>query len=107
MDDELVNVPVARPALGPGDDDPNSPATVAVADAIALLGPGDDDPRSPIVLTPVAPVVETRNPDDDCDFLAPAAPGPGDPQFGPRHLVRFPKKTPPPTAATLNEQEQE
>lgn len=106
MDEELVDGPLARPPLGPGDDHPRSPATAPLAAPIAPLGPGDDDPRSPIVIVPAAPMVETRNPDDECDFLAPAAPGPGDPQFGPRHLVRFPKKTPP-VAVTLNEQEQE
>jgi hypothetical protein len=96
MSDAPIEMPDARPPLGPGDDDPKSPA-VDGALAPAPLGPGDDDPRSPVVIVPSAPVVEEKNPDEDFHFLAPPALGPGDAQIGPRHVVRIPKR--PPTAA--------
>lgn len=50
MSDALVEPP-APPALGPGDDDPRSPAAVA-ADGVMPLGPGEDDPASPAVTLP-------------------------------------------------------
>ena len=76
MSDEPVEVPPALPPLGPGDDDPRSPAKGIAGPATEPLKPGDE----------VGP-----NPDDAYEFLAPQPPGPGDPQVGPRHVVRIPK----------------
>jgi hypothetical protein len=114
-DSDVVGEAVATPALGPGDDDPRSPVRlVAVPTTQAPLAPGDDDPKSPAVLTgaaqtqgPLAPgQSDGHNPDDGFHFLTPPAPGPGDPQSGPRSVVRVPK-TPPPAAVTRNDEEQE
>jgi hypothetical protein len=105
MVDELNVPPPARPPLGPGDDDPLSPPVAVVPELITgPLLPGDDDPASPPKLTVAPPASTTVNPDDDFDFLAPAPPGPGDPQTGPRHVVRIPK-VPPTSAVAVNEQE--
>jgi hypothetical protein len=103
MSHEPMEIPEARPPLGPGDDDPRSPP-VAGDQAPPPLGPGDDDPRSPVRIVESAPMADVPNPDDDFEFIAPAAPGPGDPQVGPRHITRFPKKTP---RVAANAQEQE
>jgi hypothetical protein len=46
-----MDEPKVNPPLGPGDDDPRSPAGHP-AEPIKPLGPGDDDPRT----TPPKPV---------------------------------------------------
>lgn len=86
------------PALGPGDDDPKSPAVV-VPSAAPALGPGDDDPRSPAAGVPTAsrgPLApgesDGTNDDDAFHFLTPAPAGPGGTDSGPRQLVRIPKR---------------
>jgi hypothetical protein len=89
----------ATPALGPGDDDPRSPASTSAAGAAAPpLGPGDDDPRSPatgtaaIATPPLAPGdADGDNPDDDFDFIAPPPAGPGATATV-RQTVRIPKR---------------
>jgi hypothetical protein len=93
------------PALGPGDDDPRSPAKVSEAESFAPLGPGDDDPRSPAKGAARELVVDaegrsyavdalpTIDPDDEAfDMVAPVPPGPGDPATTPRQLTRVPKR---------------
>ncbi len=60
MADDEVMPPPAPPALGPGDDEPRSPAGRA-GEAVAPLGPGDSVDE-----------LELAAPD------APPAPGPGD-----------------------------
>ncbi|CAB4192476.1 hypothetical protein UFOVP1236_39 [uncultured Caudovirales phage] len=84
--------------LGPGDDDPRSPAG-AGATIAAALGAGDDDPRSPAVGQPEAqrgPLAAGEasgpNPDDDFDFLTPGPSAAGDIARGPRSVVRIPKR---------------
>jgi hypothetical protein len=92
MTDEADLSPVqpAVPPLGPGDDDPRSPVRGVAGPARPPLGPGDTD---------------GPNPDEEFDFIAPSPPGPGEAQTGPRHVVRIPKKRPPPTADFTGEQE--
>ncbi|HYE85653.1 MAG TPA: hypothetical protein VEA16_04830 [Vicinamibacterales bacterium] len=97
----------AVPPLGPGDDDPRSPAS-APPEAVGPLGPGDDDPRSPAgsaapASTPPGPG-DSVGPsvDDDVVFAAPPAPSPGSSFTGPRHVTRIPVRraaVPPETAA--------
>lgn len=108
--DELPPMIVPMP-LGPGDDDPRSPARVLDARAVApvveaaadpvvvpgALGPADPDPRSPAqTVAPAVPALApgaSVGPDDDAfDVLAPPPPGPGDSVHGPRQLVRIPKR---------------
>jgi hypothetical protein len=74
---------VVPAALGPGDDDPRSPARVLGPDtARAPRGPGDQDGAAP-----------------DFDVIVPSAFGPGDTHFV-RHVTRVPR----PAAATTNEE---
>lgn len=67
--------PIVPSPLGPGDDDPRSPARGVAAAPGPPPGPGDGDA-------------------DECDVLAPRPPGPGDVAFGPRQVTRMPKPTP-------------
>ena len=90
--------PIVTAVLGPGDDDPRSPAG-AGATIAAALGAGDDDPRSPAVGQPEAqrgPLAAGEasgpNPDDDFDFLTPGPSAAGDIARGPRSVVRIPKR---------------
>jgi len=78
LDVHSVPVPDAVPALGPGDDDPRSPVVGEAIPATAPLGPGDS--------TGV-------NEDDQFDFHAPLAAGPGDASTGARNVVRIAKRT--------------
>lgn len=101
-----VTAAIAPPALGPGDDDPRSPAAVQTSarDGVSVagpLGPGDDDPRSPVrrrgpatARAPHAPGESVgENPDDAFEVLVAPALGPGAAQVAPRSLVRIPKRT--------------
>lgn len=88
----------ATPALGPGDDDPRSPAAAAAGEASTPLGPGDDDPRSPAkgvaeaARGPLAPGESAgSNPDDEFDFVAPPPASPGGTATV-RQTVRIPKR---------------
>jgi hypothetical protein len=78
VSDDTV-APPTPPALGPGDDDPLSPAKGQAEHAKPALGPGDDDPASP-------------NPHEGYRFLTPPPAGPGGTDYGARHLVRIPKE---------------
>ena len=60
------------PALGPGDDDPRSPIKGAIETTSGTQAPGDGG-------------------DDRFHTLTPAAPGPGDPQAGPRTVTQIPR----------------
>jgi len=62
MADEELHAPPAPLALGPGDDDPRSPAAVVIGAAVPPLAPGDSVGEEPIGDAPGAP----------------PAPGPGD-----------------------------
>lgn len=91
-----------RKALGPGDDDPRSSAVQPSGQQTPkALGPGDDDPRSPqgeasAVRAALAPgEADGPNPDEAFDFVIGSAAGPGDTTYGPRQLVRIPKKRSP------------
>ena len=99
-DDPRSPAGVARPlvaVLGPGDDDPRSRVSAAGPAAGGPLGPGDDDPRSPAgvaapIRGPLGPgESDGINPDDDYVFLAPPALGPGSSTVSPRQLVRMRK----------------
>lgn len=108
-----------RGPLGPGDDDPRSPAQVEfvsefhatlgpVADdplspdqsetPTGPLGPGDDDPRSPANGTalpatkPLGP--GDGQPHDGRIMLAPPPAGPGGTESGPRQLTHLVPKAP-------------
>lgn len=94
MSDALVEPP-APLALGPGDDDPRSPAVPVVDDGAAPLGPGDDDPRSPagaaaLIAAALGPG-DATGPDlnEGHVLLAPPAHGPGDTPVQ-RAIVRIP-----------------
>src|SRR4051812_30748195 len=80
--------------LGPGDDDPRSPAATMASTAAGPLGPGDDDPRSPAIATalPATPPLGpggSLEPADDRIMLAPSPAGPGGVDSGPRHVTHI------------------
>jgi hypothetical protein len=87
--------------LGPGDDDPRSPAAPVAEAPLALL-PGDDDPRSPArgapitAAKPLGPGDPTPGDviDEDLVMLAPAPPGPGSSGGGPLHVTHVPRQPP-------------
>lgn len=90
--DDDVTPPAPLP-LGPGDDDPRSPArVVGPPTARSPLGPGESD---------------GPNPDEGFVIVAPLPPGPGDDATGPRQVVRFPKPQPPEPAAGESDNETE
>src|SRR5947209_7574227 len=87
--------------LGPGDEDPRSPAGVTVSTATAPaggpLGPGDDDPKSPPSVSestaraPLGPGDD--DPDSPPDLRVPLPPmtpaGPGDAATSPRFVTHL------------------
>jgi len=97
-----VAVDAVTGPLGPGDDDPRS-ATVSnwrlATEASAPLGPGGDDPYSPALGDPL-PATKPLGPGDSTEphdgrvMLAPAPAGPGGTDTGPRHLTHLTAPTP-------------
>lgn len=92
---------VAFDPLGPGADDPRSPAKVGADDGSAFnpLGPGDDDPRSPArgtageIRGPLGPgELDGPDPHEGFTFVTPGPAGPGGTDTGPRTITRVPTK---------------
>lgn len=90
------------PPLGPGDDDPRSPAVPVETGAPGPLGPGDDDPHSPANGTPLAATSplgpgESAGADPHAGFrmLTPPPAGPGDAAGGARLVTHVPLMQPP------------
>lgn len=93
MADEDVMVPPAPPALGPGDDDPKSPAGQA-GEAAPPLGPGDsaDEADATVPDAPLAPGPGDLVGDDTTAGVVLLAPPPPAPGATPtvRSIVRIP-----------------
>lgn len=117
---QVPDVPSTPRPLGPGDDDPRSPAVAQDADRVQPLGPGDADRRSPAESTaaatpgplgpgdddPRSPASQAAlqaapplgpgdgDPNDGRVMLAPPPAGPGGVDSGPRHLTHLIPKRP-------------
>lgn len=72
-DEQTVQFETTAGPLGPGDDDPKSPARGALETTAGPPGPGDGD-------------------DDGMMTINPPADGPGDTATGPRHVTRVPRQ---------------